>query len=184
MKSIRIISVALALFAVSAQSAKIEQNILLTGGTNGLGVKYSIAYTAISLDCGLPLMFNYKQLTTNEGHPSFLIVFDQYFSFEYAFINKPKAVCKIGVSEFNRLTFKHVEYKDSSLVSQNFNDVDCRVGFTLEYINRTKLVKRFGFQVTPISFTITPGERMLVSVIQLNYYLHRRGENKTTSKGE
>lgn len=176
MESNKIIFSAIFIFMLNADGSRLQQYLLLTGGTNGIGVKYSLWSDILSIEAGIPFKYRFQKNYEGNVYTKNEVIFDQYFSMQIAFLSKKTVVLSIGIIEFNSMGYSHIQYENDSLGFANYYSLDNRLGITFDYTNQLKMKKRFGIQITPFSISIRKGRRNLETILQFNYFFRYIGK--------
>jgi hypothetical protein len=158
--------------------SEIDQYISITGGTNGLGAKYSIFYKRISVSAGIPIMFKYYKSNFNDGYDYIESNFiaDQYFMLTGCIVKKKNYLLNIGLSEINKFGYGSFAYQNDSL-NTNSNkpalSLTNSIGPVIEFYGIKDDERRYSVQIVPMCFYLRGGEIYWHTVLQLNYFLKK-----------
>jgi hypothetical protein len=169
--------------------SKIDTYISITGGTNGLGVKYSWYFNRISLNVGLPFMYKYYKSNLNDGldYTENKFTIEPYFMVTGSIIKKKNFLFNIGLSEINKLGYTTFKYQDDSR-NKNGNNPSFiatnNVGPVIEFVGIKEDEKRFSVQLVPFCFYLTSGESYWHTILQLNYFIKKIRHRKLNASAE
>ena len=144
----------------------------LTGGTKGIGLKYSNFGKYFGVDMGFPFYYKYDNRTGDTIEFNNDIKIDPYFTFSAKVYKKDKNEFAAGVSLF--LTLEYMYKKGNDSVSSTGRPVfNQAIAPCLQYIRKNKENdKIFSFELFPLSFFhINKKDLNLSPNVQLSIFL-------------
>jgi hypothetical protein len=152
----------------------------ITGGTKGIGLKYSSFSERFGIDIGVPFYYKFENKTNDTTVKSIYdFKINSYFSFSGIFFKRQYFDLSAGI-----VLFVTVEYETKKRVdtvrTQNALYFTQKIGPCLQFIGKNmENDKMFSLELFPIAFWDNFKQSLDVSPnVQLNYYFKRKNKEK------
>ena len=152
----------------------------LTGGTNGLGLKYTFRFKRVHFDIGVPVYFRIKHQTVEDTIVNgILFESDIYFSGNVIIYEKGKTQISTGIMLFNTVGYERIDkkFENRPVEEDSSNDfyLDIALGPVAEYARMDEKGRRiFGVQIAPVRLPFRNDIEYDVKLgAQLDFYFDR-----------
>jgi hypothetical protein len=143
----------------------------LTGGTKGIGLKYSNFGNHFGVDIGVPIYYKYDKRTGDSVEFNHDFKIDPYFTFSARVYKNERNEFAAGLSLFVTAEYLHKYGNDTVKTKRNLIFASS-LAPCLQYMrNNRENEKIFSVELFPLSFFTNKEDLNLSPNIQLNIYL-------------
>jgi hypothetical protein len=157
---------------VSGVCAEWSNQFGLTGGTKGIGLKYSTFGKTFGVDIGVPIYYQYDKRTGDTVEMNHYLKIDPYIAFSAKVYETGRNEFAAGISLFPAIEYKYKNGNDT--VGPRGGLVFSQaIGPCLQYMRKNKeMGKVFSVELFPASFFTNFQQSLNLSPnVQLNVYL-------------